>query len=107
MEKVAARWLQQQGCRILEMQYRTKGGEVDLIYEDGDELVFAEVKYRTSQEYGMPAEAVDARKQQHIIRGATVYAKLHQRLNDPMRFDVIELLEQGGTLYIRQIRAAF
>ena len=107
MEKIAAKWLEKQGCRILEMQYRTKGVEIDLIYEDGDELVFGEVKYRSGDAYGMPSEAVDERKRQHILRGAAIYAQQHHRLEDPIRFDVIELLEQGETLYIRQIPSAF
>ncbi len=107
MELVASRWLERHGCRILERQFRTAYGEVDLIYQHGEDLVFGEVKYRASTAYGLPGEAVDARKQQRIRRSALWYCKQLGDLDRPIRFDVIELLKQGEQLYIRWLRNAF
>ena len=99
MELVASRWLERQGCRILERQFRTAYGEVDLIYQHGEDLVFGEVKYRASTAYGLPGEAVDARKQQRIRRSALWYCKQLGDLDRPIRFDVIELLKGRTTVH--------
>ena len=71
-EEKAAACLEQRGWRILERNYRCRQGEVDLICRDGGYLVFVEVKYRSDDRFGAPAEAVDGRKQARI-RGAAAY----------------------------------
>ena len=58
-EEKAASWLEKQGMRILEKNYRCREGEIDLVAMDGSYLVFVEVKYRRDQHAGHPAEAVD------------------------------------------------
>ena len=107
MELVAARWLESQGCSILERQFRSLYGEVDLIYQHGEDLVFGEVKYRASTAYGFPGEAVDERKQQRIRRSALWYCKQQEQMDRSVRFDVIELLKRGDQLYIRWLQNAF
>lgn len=107
MEHAAARWLESRGAHVLEQQYRSRHGEIDLIYEEEGQLVFGEVKYRTSQRYGTPAEAVDAVKRRRIAYTAQTYM-LQKGINDvPVRFDVIEMMEQDGQLYIRVLKDAF
>lgn len=89
-EEMAAEFLKKQGCRILEKNYRTRSGEIDLILMDGRYLVFAEVKYRKNSRMGTALEAVDRRKQQIIRRVAGEYLHRHHfRTDQPCRFDVI------------------
>ncbi len=92
-EKMAAEYLEKKGCRILEQNFYTKVGEIDLIVRDGAYLVFVEVKYRSDQRGGHPLEAVDARKQKRIKRAAYVYLMRHgYPENTPCRFDVVGIL---------------
>lgn len=80
--------MQKQGFKILDMNFRCRSGEIDLIAQDGEYLVFVEVKYRSSGSAGSALEAVDARKRAQIRRVAAVY--LYQKRypeNTPCRFD--------------------
>lgn len=88
-EKKAAQFLQQRGCVIVEMNYRTKRAEIDIIFRDGDTLVFGEIKYRKNLCYGMPLEAVDEKKARRIYQGARQYIYERQIEEMPMRFDCI------------------
>ena len=90
-EELAAQYLENKGCRILEKNYRNRWGEIDLILEDGGFLVFAEVKYRSSVKNGLPEEAVDYRKQQRIRNCARRYLA-GKTIDTPCRFDVIGIL---------------
>ena len=107
MEELAARYLVREGCELLERQYRSRFGEIDLILREGEELVFAEVKSRTSLAYGTPAEAVDAHKRARLRLTAEAYCEQHGIADVPMRFDVVEILEQNGKRFIRVLRNAF
>ncbi|MEM9283638.1 MAG: YraN family protein [Verrucomicrobiota bacterium] len=108
-ERLAAKQLWRNGRKVLYRNYRPRGGgEVDLVVRDGEILVFVEVKTRTSEQFGRPADAVDRTKQQLIIRGANAWLR---ELNHPeviFRFDVIEvLLLEGESPEIRINEAAF
>tara|TARA_R110000850_G_scaffold157824_1_gene281865 strand:- start:2864 stop:3349 length:486 start_codon:yes stop_codon:yes gene_type:complete len=108
-ERLARKQIWSNGGKVLYLNYRpTGGGEIDIVARDGDTLVFTEVKTRTSERYGRPADAVDRKKQQLIIRGANAWLR---ELNLPevqFRFDVIEvLLFEGQPPDIRVIEAAF
>ncbi len=89
-ETKAKNYLKRRGYQILQSNYRTRAGEIDLIAKDGDCLVFVEVKTRTSAEYGTPAEAVSYYKQQHMIKSAQYYLARHGGECE-CRFDVIEV----------------
>ena len=78
-EDLAAKYLTQHGYRIIQQNYRASCGEVDIVAKDNDVLVFVEVKTRTGQGFGSPAEAVTYRKRQQISRAALVYLS-QQRL---------------------------
>lgn len=89
-EKTAAAFLKEKGVRIIAQNFRCRQGEIDLIGRHGDYLVFFEVKYRSSDLAGDPAEAVDVKKQRKICRTAAYF--LYQRKlgeSIPVRFDVI------------------
>ena len=98
-ERLAAHYLWAHGCGVLYRNYRApKGGEVDLVCRDGEMLVFAEVKTRTSDRYGRPMDAVDAEKESLIIRGAMDWLRLLDRPEIFFRFDVIEVLLPDGEI---------
>ena len=92
-EQLAAAHFEKRGCIVLEKNYRCRQGEIDLICRDKQYLVFAEVKYRRSEAYGSPAEAVDCRKQKRIREAARYYMYSHRMGEDtPCRFDVVSIL---------------
>lgn len=98
-EALAGQILAEKGYVILERNFRTRYGEVDLVAEDGEVLVFVEVKTRRSLSYGSGAEAVTRRKQQRLIRAALNYIHSRGWSNRPCRFDLLELsLDPEGKL---------
>jgi putative endonuclease len=95
-EQAAAAHLRAAGYAVLDVKYRARTGEVDIVAADGETLVFVEVKARRSGDYGTPAEAVTPRKQGKIMATALCYMK-HRGLYDrPMRFDVVEIMFAAG-----------
>jgi putative endonuclease len=92
-EDLAVDFLFTKGYRILTRNWRIKAGEIDIIAQDGDMLVFCEVKSRSSTRFGTGAEAVDARKQRKIVQVATLYLQRYRLSNQRCRFDVIEILQ--------------
>ncbi len=95
-ETKAAHFLKQQGLRIIEKNYRCKGGEIDIVAQDGPTLIFVEVRYRKSSRFGTPAETVTLKKQQRVIKAAKLYL-LRLKQVPPCRFDVIEGWPGSGT----------
>ena len=87
-ENKAAAWYESRGWEILDRNWRGTGGEIDLILRRGDVVVFCEVKTRTGNAFGHPAEAVDARKQQRIHGLAAEWLRRYPRHAASLRFDV-------------------
>ncbi|MEO5359957.1 MAG: YraN family protein [Nitrospirota bacterium] len=87
-EWLAARHLKKGGYIILERGYKNPLGEIDIIAMDGEQLVFVEVKTRTSDEFGEPCEAIDYKKKKKIINTARLYLKQHG-CTPAVRFDLI------------------
>lgn len=103
-EQMAVIYLRKHGYRIKERNFRCKFGEVDIIAEKGKYLVFIEVKFRSSNVYGTPAEAVNYAKQRRISNVASFYLYKNKYPADtPVRFDVAAISEEG----IRIIENAF
>ena len=89
-EKIAARYLTEQGLQLICMNYQNKLGEIDLIMRAAGELVFVEVRYRRSSRFGSAVESVDYRKQRKLWRTAQCYLKtLHLTNRIPCRFDIL------------------
>lgn len=87
-ETACCRYLEDKGYEILERNFRTRYGEIDIIARDGDAIVFAEVKYRSEGGLHNALEAVDKKKQRQIIKMARIWL-LKNSLTDSMcRFDV-------------------
>ena len=89
-EKLAARYLKEQGYKILKKNYKNKRGEIDIIAVDKNEIVFVEVKTRSASPYLSGQYAVDQRKQFHIMRTASYYLSVTKCDLQP-RFDIIEV----------------
>ncbi|HEX5102167.1 MAG TPA: YraN family protein, partial [Pirellulaceae bacterium] len=108
-ENAAARHLQRLGYVIVARGHRGLIGEIDLVAVEGRTLVFVEVKTRTSQDAGHPADAVDAAKQRRLTRLALSYMKRHDLLDNPARFDVIAVTwpDQGSRPVIEHFKDAF
>lgn len=87
-EGVARRFLEERGYRILEENFTCPWGEIDLIAQEGEVLVFVEVKARRSTRFGRPVEAVHRRKQRQILRVAEAYMR-SRRVKVPCRVDVV------------------
>lgn len=99
-EELAALWLAEQGFTVLERNFRCKAGEIDLIAREDPYIAFVEVKYRSGEWQGAPADAVDRHKQRNISRVAASYMlKMHLPEDTPCRFDVVALSPKGIVLY--------
>ena len=96
-ETRGCRYLVRRGLHLIERNYRTRRGEIDLIMEDGETLVFVEVRQRRSSVHGHPLETVDQRKQARIRRAAENFLLQHRRYRDrPCRFDVLSFSGADG-----------
>jgi putative endonuclease len=104
-ETQASRHLQSRGLKLLATNYRCKRGEIDLIMQDADTLVFVEVRYRQSDRYGSALETVTQGKQNRLIAAASHYLQ-QQGHNSPCRFDVVGISGPHGAT-IEWIKDAF
>lgn len=96
-EQAAADYLSNQGYRILERNFRSRGGEVDIVARDRQGCIaFVEVKTRRSLAYGLPQQAVTIRKQRQVSKGALSWLARNRLQNSSARFDVIAVLLQNG-----------
>ncbi|MDO4287903.1 MAG: YraN family protein [Eubacterium sp.] len=106
-ELLAEKYLRKAGYRLLERNYRKPFGEIDIIAEQGDCLVFVEVKLRKNSRYGTPAQAVNFKKQQKIIRTAQAYLAEGRCFDRNIRFDIIEVYDGGAVPALRHLKGAF
>ena len=106
-EDLAAAALQQQGYKILERNYVTPLGEIDLIARQGKVLVVVEVKTRKTTRFGSPQESVSLTKQQRLRRLADYYLKDRRLTGNPVRFDVVAVILAGDEPQVEIIQDAF
>lgn len=88
-EDQATAALKKDGYRIIERNYRNRFGEIDIIAEEGEYLVFVEVKKRSTAAFGDPLHAINIAKRRHIIRSAMFYLKANRSFDRRIRFDVV------------------
>ncbi len=106
-ERKAWLYLRKKKYKLLETNYRTRFGEIDLIVENKKYLVFTEVKMRSSDFAGEPREAVTFSKQRKIIAAAKQYLSTHNTVKQP-RFDVIEVVCDNNSIKsIKHLENAF
>lgn len=94
-EDQARSHLEGAGLRVVEKNYRCRRGEIDLIMQQGNTLVFVEVRYRRNAHFGSAAESVTATKQQRIITAASHYLACSKQTNAACRFDVVAISGEG------------
>ena len=111
-EEVAAKFLIENGYKILTRNYSCRFGEIDIIAIEDNCLVFIEVKTRTSLKYGVPEYAVNYWKQKHLSLSARCYIEQYRMNNYFARFDVVEVFAKSadnsfGVKKINIIKNAF
>lgn len=91
-ESLACRYLESKGFKLIEKNFSCRLGEIDLIMQDNDSLVFVEVRYRRSNNFGSGAESITVSKQSKLIKTASLYLQSHDKRNKySARFDVISI----------------
>ena len=106
-EELAVADLTRRGYAILARRYRTQHGEIDIVAEDGETLVFVEVKCRADAEFGTAAEAVTPDKQRRLARMARFYLSEMRVRDRSCRFDVVAIMLDGPEPAIEVFRNAF
>jgi putative endonuclease len=105
-EDSALAYLQRQGLRLVQRNYRCKSGEIDLIMDDGLGLIFVEVRYRRSDRFGGALESIDGRKRARLVAAASHYLAV-KRIDRRSRFDVVALSPRYGQLTVQWLKDAF
>lgn len=107
-ENMACEYLTQQGLELLDRNYRCGHGEIDLIMQEGEFLVFVEVRYRLHKSHGSPLESVTRHKQIKLIKAATHYLQRKKLIDKALcRFDVIALDNLNSNSDLIWIKDAF
>jgi putative endonuclease len=105
-EDLALRYLLKKGYTLLERNWRFRHKEVDIIAADGRDLVFIEVKTRSSEYFGAPEEAVDYKKQRYLTDAAEAFIRIRD-IDTNIRFDVVSIVLKSGYQSIDHIVDAF
>jgi len=100
-EKIARKYLKRRGFKIMDVNYRTTGGEIDIVARDKDYLVFIEVKASVSKVFDDPLAWIPPRKQDRIVKASIVYIKAHRLAQSAIRFDVVTVDAGGEVTHIR------
>ena len=103
-EEISKEYLSKIGYEIIERNFSCKQGEIDIIAQDKDEIVFIEVKTRSSFIYGKPVDAVNANKQKHIVMAAKYYVFKNKLENRYIRFDIIEVYKKNNKFKINHFK---
>jgi len=108
-EKMAREYLKKKGYHILETNFRCREGEIDIVAQDKDYLVFVEVRTRTGSDFGTPEESLTAAKKERLVSLALAYLQTHRDLPSLSRFDVVavELDQKGRVSRLELIQNAF
>lgn len=106
-ETAAARFLEKNGLRVLDRNWRYRQWELDLICRDHDTIVFVEVKTRKAGTMGIPADGLTPKKQARLIKAACQYLTRKDLWDEPCRFDLIGVIDTGSSLDIEHTEDAF
>jgi putative endonuclease len=106
-ETMAVEYLENEGFTILQRNYRFERGEIDIIAQENDELVFVEVKSRHTQSFGTPEDAITPKKESYLKRTAEGFLFQHNLEDKACRFDVIAIEWKGKRPDIRHIKNVF
>jgi putative endonuclease len=104
-EAIAAGYLADAGMRVVERNWRCQQGEIDLIARDGEELVFVEVKTRSSTSFGHPLEAITPRKLARLRRLAAAWCEAHPGRHDRIRIDAVAIVAPAfGAVLVEHLK---
>lgn len=103
-EDVAVKYLTKNKYRVIERNFNCKFGEIDVVANDGNYIVFVEVKSRSDETFGKPRDAVNWHKQNKIVQSASYWLYKNNCMGAPVRFDVIEVLSGEITHIIDAFR---
>lgn len=106
-EAAAEALLAGKGFTVLARNYRMRGGEVDLVCQDGETVVFVEVKTRGAGSLARPDQAVTAAKRGRLVRAAAAFLSERDLWDRPCRFDVVAVTASGRTLTATHLPDAF
>ena len=107
-EVLAEEYLQQHGLRCIERNFNSRGGEIDLVMQEAETLVFVEVRFRKNDNFGTPAESITASKKRKLLQTAQLYLLAHPTWrNKPCRFDVMAARPGESGLQFEWIKNAF
>lgn len=104
-EEIAVKFLKKQGLTLVATNFNCRYGELDIIMADADILVFVEVKYRRSKDFGGAAAAVTKAKQRKLIRTAQYYMQQNQLSHMVCRYDIVAI--EGADADLQWIKNAF
>lgn len=96
-ERQAEEYLTRRGLMVLERNFRTPSGEIDLVMRHNDQIVFVEVKTRSSEVFGLPEESVTELKKEHLLLAAQKYMEDHPEVPDEWRVDVVSIIRKRGS----------
>lgn len=105
-EDIATEFLENKGYKILDRNFLTRHGEIDIVAKDNEEYVFIEVKTRRNNEYGEPIDAIDKNKIKHLKSAISYYLYINKLENKFVRIDVIEVKYIKNKIYINHIKQA-
>ena len=107
-EDLATMYLENKGLTILERNYRFDKAEVDIVAHNGREIIFVEVKLRSSVNYGYPEDAVTEEKKKQIFKAAEAWLYERKMDGSPARFDVVSIISKSKTEHkIKHFENAF
>jgi putative endonuclease len=107
-ESLATEYLEKQGLILITRNFQCRLGEIDCIFQQQDNVVFVEVRFRKNKHFGSAADSVDFHKRQKLIRAAQIFLKLKPKLAEyACRFDVIAITLEHGQPSIEWIQDAF
>lgn len=103
-EDVAVNFLEKSNYTIISRNFLCKQGEIDIIAKKEEEIIFFEVKTRTSKMFGKPREAITFYKKNHMWKSAKYFLYINNLMNRYIRFDVIEIFINKNKTYINHIK---
>jgi putative endonuclease len=106
-EDRAAQFLERIGYQIIDRNWRGAAGEIDIIAQDRECIVFAEVKTRTRRGYGHPFEAITTKKVQTMRRLVAQWCQVQQLATTKVRLDAVSVLILGGKVHIEHLKQVF
>ena len=103
-EKIAIKYLESKNYKIIDKNFYTRHGDIDIIAKENKEWVFIEVKTRTSNNFGKPVEAVGCTKQKHLLSAIKYYIYSNKIENEFIRVDVIEIYKVNKKYIVNHIK---